>query len=134
MSVGDMVVAGELEIVDADAEGAQAMLGDARQHAESARIIAGSDPNGAYQLAYDAARKAVTSSMRSSGFRVRKGEGGHMITAAYASVAIDDGLGKRLELARRRRNRSEYGSAFFNAEAISDIIDLAAALIEAVSD
>jgi hypothetical protein len=129
-----MVAAGELEIVDGDAAGAQAMLDDARQHTESARIIADSDPNGAYQLASDAARKAVASSMRVSGFRVRKGEGGHMITAAYASAAIDEGLGKRLELARRRRSRSEYGAAFFSDEAIRDIIGLATALIEAVSD
>jgi hypothetical protein len=134
MSVGDMVAAGDLEIVETDADAAQASLVEARQHIESARLIAGSDPNGAYQLAYDAARKAVMSSMRASGVRVRKGDGGHMIAAAYASVAVEESLGKRLDFARRRRNRSEYGSAFFDDEAIAAIIDLAAALIEAVSD
>jgi hypothetical protein len=47
---------------------------------------------------------------------------------------IGDALGKRLELARRRRHRSEYGSTFFTTEAVTDIIGLAAALIEAVFD
>jgi len=95
-------------------------------------MIAGSDSSGAYQLAYDGARKAVVSSLRRTGLRVRKGEGAHAITAAYASVAIDEELGDRFESARRRRNRSEYGSAYFDEAAVADVIDLAASLIAAV--
>lgn len=124
-----MVAAGVLELVDADFEGAALSLEEARLHLQSAQSISLSDPNGSYQLAYDAARKAVMSSMRAGGFRVRKGEGGHAITAAYAAEAMDPALGKRLDSARRRRNRSEYGSAFFDAASIADAIDLAGLLI-----
>ncbi|MGH2933976.1 MAG: hypothetical protein ACRDL2_05600 [Gaiellaceae bacterium] len=133
MSVGEMVADGQLEIVEADAEGARSALDEARQHVGSARLIAGSDANGAYQLAYDAARKAAMSSMRAAGLRVRQGEGAHMIAAAYTAAAIDEGLGKRLDSARRRRNRSEYGSAFFDDDSIADAIALADALIAAVA-
>ncbi len=124
MSLGAMVDAGELEVVDADDNAAAAALEESRQHAESARMIAHSDPNGAYQLAYDVSRKAVMSSMRAAGVRVRRGEGAHAITAAYAAIAIDSELGRRLDAARRRRNRSEYGSTFFDDAAIEDAISL----------
>lgn len=127
-----MVAAGDLEIVAADVDAAAVSLEEARLHLHSAAAISSSDPNGAYQLAYDAARKAVMSSMRAGGFRVRKGEGGHAITASYAAEALDQALGKRFDSARRRRNRSEYGSAFFDAASIADAIDLAGLLIAAV--
>lgn len=127
-----MVASGDLEIVAADSEAAALSLEEARLHLQSAQAISSSDPNGSYQLAYDAARKAVMSSMRVGGFRVRKGEGGHAITAAYAAEALDPALGKRLDSARRRRNRSEYGSTFFDAASIADAIDLAGSLIAAV--
>ncbi|MGH2998822.1 MAG: hypothetical protein ACRDNM_05920 [Gaiellaceae bacterium] len=55
-----------------------------------------------------------------------------MITATYAAVAIDGDLGRRLEAARRRRNRSEYGVAYFDQAAVADIIDLAERLAAAV--
>jgi hypothetical protein len=132
MSLDDMIARGELESVDTDVAGARDALGEARLHVASARAIASSDSNGAYQLAYDGARKAVMASMRSAGIRVRKGEGAHALTAAYAEVAIDEGLGQRLDAMRKRRNRSEYGSAFFSEAAVSDGIALAEALIEAV--
>ncbi len=101
-----MIAAGDLELVDADRERAEAAIEEARKHVESARLIARSDPNGAYQLAYDEARKAVMSAMRSQGIRARKAEGAHAITAACAGVAIDVELGKQLDAARRRRNRA----------------------------
>jgi hypothetical protein len=131
LSLGEMVRDGELENVDADLEGATLALDEADRHVQSARAIARDDPNGAYQLAHDAARKAVMSSMRANGYRVRKGEGAHALTAKYAAAAIDSALGKRLESARRRRNRSEYGSAFFDSDAIADAVDLAESLIAA---
>ena len=43
--------------MDADAPSADAALEESSQHLDSARTIADTDPHGAYQLAYDAARK-----------------------------------------------------------------------------
>ena len=131
MTVESMVEAGSLERVAPDVDGAALALEEATRHASSAEQIATSDPNGAYQLAYDAARKAVMAKLRQQGLRVRKGEGGHALTADFARVAIDEELGKRLESMRRRRNRSEYGSAYFSADEVGEAIEVARGLIAA---
>ena len=128
-----MVERGALERVEPDPEGAQAALDEARRHARSARAIAGSDLNGAYQLAYDAARKAVLVRMRRDGLRVRRGEGAHALTAEYARRELDDPLGRRLDAMRRRRNRSEYGMISFTGDDVEDAISIAETLIEQVS-
>lgn len=124
---------GELERVEVDLELAAASVEESRRHLESARSIASTDPNGAYQLAYDAGRKAVVAHMRSEGWRVRRGEGGHALTATYAGHAFDEELGRRFEAMRRRRNRSEYGTAFFGDAEVSDAIETAHALLAAVA-
>ena len=121
-----------LERVEPDEEGAAQALDEATKHASSAELISPTDPNGAFQLAYDGARKAVTASLRREGLRVRKGEGSHQVTAQYAAMAIDAKLGERLERARRRRNRSEYGSAFFTEADVLDLVELVRALVDAV--
>lgn len=133
MTLQDMLDAGRLERVEPDDGSARQALEESSQHLESARTIAESDANGAYQLAYDAARKAVMSSMRRSGLRVRRGEGAHAITAEYAGHALDQGLGRRFDAMRRRRNRSEYGSAFFGREEVFEAIETAAALRDAAN-
>jgi hypothetical protein len=55
-----MIEARHLQRVVADGETAEALLGAAARHVESARLTAGSDLEGAYSLAYDAARKSAT--------------------------------------------------------------------------
>jgi HEPN domain len=133
VTVEAMLARGELERVEPDEQAALATLAEARLHVRSAALIAGSDPNGGYQLAYDGARKAVAAHLRREGLRVRKGEGGHALTAAYASHVLGDELGRRLEAMRRRRNRSEYGSAYFGPDEVAEAVQTADALIEAVT-
>ena len=128
-----MLAAGRLERVEPDLDGAALAREEAARHADSAELIVETDPNGAYQLAYDAARKAVMSKLREEGLRVRKSEGGHAITAEFARIAIDGELGLRLESMRRRRNRSEYGRAYFEAEEVRDAVAVARALIAATA-
>jgi hypothetical protein len=48
-----------VEEVERDEESAFARLDEAERHLHSAERIASDDPNGALQLAYDGARKAV---------------------------------------------------------------------------
>lgn len=132
MSADDMIARGELEEVAADPESGRAALDEASRHVASAGTLAESDPNGAYQLAYDGARKAVMAHMRTQGVRVRRGEGAHALTARYAQEAIEAGLGERLDAMRRRRNRSEYGSTFIGRQEIEEAIAIAARLVDVV--
>jgi hypothetical protein len=134
MSVEEMFAQGELERVEPDEDTAALAFEEARLHVQSAGAIAATDRNGAYQLAYDAARKAVTAHMRRVGARVRRGEGAHVLTAKYAQYTLDVELGDRLESIRRRRNRSEYGTALISAGEVREAIAVAAALIDAAAD
>lgn len=73
------------------------------------------------------------SAMRREGVRVRRGEGAHAITAEYAGHKCDRELARRLDSMRRRRNRSEYGTAFFSRAEVLEAIETASAL-NAASD
>ncbi len=46
---------------------AEKMLAQARRYASSARKLVSTDPDGAYVLAYDAARKALTAVLENQG-------------------------------------------------------------------
>jgi hypothetical protein len=64
-----MVRRGELERVAASRGHADVLLGQARQHLDSARAIAGADPVDGYQLLYDAARNALAAVLENQGLR-----------------------------------------------------------------
>jgi hypothetical protein len=61
----------------ASREHADLLLSQARQHLGSAAAIAGSDPAGAYQLLYDAARKSLAAVLENQGIRATS-RGGHI--------------------------------------------------------
>jgi hypothetical protein len=108
-----MVERGELERVPASREHADALLDQAHQHLGSARAIAGADPVGAYQLLYDAARKALTAALENQGLRATS-RGGHLAVRDAVSAQLDPPLGRVLrpfDRLRRRRNQAEYPSA-----------------------
>lgn len=87
---------------------------EAGRHLKSARLIAGEDPEGAYALLYDAARKAVDAHLAANGLRVSKSRlGGHEATALYARAVVggdhaDDA--RALDRMPKQRNRVEYGA------------------------
>jgi YD repeat-containing protein len=132
MSLDALLGEGKLERVAASDQDARVTVAEARRHVESAELITTSDPNGAFQLAYDAARKSVSARMQRDGVRVRRGVGSHAITASFARAVISDELGKRFDAMRRQRNRSEYGRAFFSADAVEHAIAVARELIAIV--
>jgi hypothetical protein len=131
-SVESLIASGRLEEVEADPEMAAIRLDESQRHIASAEAIAETDPNGAFQLAYDAARKAATAHMARSGLRVKGSEGSHAVTAQYVTAAMSADLGKRLNRMRRRRNVSEYGSTHFEAREIADAMAVASALVRVV--
>lgn len=132
-SVDQLVSTGRLERIPADPTRAQAMLAEARQHLKSAKAIAGDDPNGAYQLLYDAARKALWAHMLAFGYRPANAPGAHATAPAYATAALAEvPSAAAFDRLRRSRNRSEYGSAHFSASAIQVDLDHAQAIVRAV--
>jgi hypothetical protein len=67
------------------------------------------DPNGAYALLYDAARKAVDAHMLANGFRVQKSRlGTHEAIGQYAVATLRKDPDKRHidSFDRMRRNRN----------------------------
>jgi hypothetical protein len=99
-----------LQPVAADSETAAALLASAGRHVESARLAADADPEAAYALAYDAARKSATALLAHQGLRPTTA-GGHIavVDAMRAQFPGVPGL-TSLDRLRRRRNQAEYPS------------------------
>ena len=92
-SIADLLALRRLERVPADPRQAAALLDHANAHVSSAEAIVELDPVGAYQLAYDAARKAIAADMAATGFRAKADRpGAHAATIQYAEEAL---AGKR---------------------------------------
>jgi HEPN domain-containing protein len=97
-----------LQRVFADPATVEALLEAASRHVESAQAAAGNDPEGAYNLAYDAARKSATALLTQQGLRPTTA-GGHVavVDAMRAQFPGVPGL-TSLDRLRRRRNQAEY--------------------------
>jgi hypothetical protein len=109
-TVDGMLARGELEQVPADRAHADLLLAQAHQHLRSAEAIAPFDPVGAYQLLYDAARKALNAVLENEGLRATS-RGGHIAVLDAVSAQLDPPLGPILrpfDRLRRRRNQAEY--------------------------
>jgi hypothetical protein len=78
----------DLERVPASAEHAAKLIGDAQRHVASARRIADEDPVGAFQLLYDAARKALCAILENQGLRPTS-RGGHIAVLVAVSAQLD---------------------------------------------
>lgn len=68
-SVERLLEDGEMERVVPSEDLADRLMDDAAAHLESAHSIQDLDPTGAYQLAYDAARKACSALLAVQGLR-----------------------------------------------------------------
>ena len=99
---------GHLEQVVTDADASLLLIETAERHVASARLLAPSDVEGAYALAYDGARKAATALLIHQGLRPTSA-GGHVVVveAMREQFAGVPGLSS-LDRLRRRRNATEY--------------------------
>ena len=107
-----MIARSELDRVPASREQADRLLVQARRHLASARAIATLDGTGAYQLMYDAARKALGAVLENQGLRATS-KGGHIAVMDAILAQLDPPLGALLrpfDRMRRRRNDAEYPS------------------------
>ena len=111
-TLDDMIRRGELERVPPSRDHADVLISQARRHLASASAITGSDPAGAYQLMYDAARKALAAVLENQGVRATS-RGGHIAVREAVTAQLDPPLGGTLrpfDRLRRRRNQVEYPS------------------------
>ena len=132
MTIAELVHDGRIELVPADAEVARTILLEAKRHLESAQVVAISDPNGAYALLYDAARKAVTAHMLAKGYRASARSGAHQSVVMYAEEALGGGDVSQLDRMRRNRNRSEYDVKVFGAAEVAADLGYARGIVAAV--
>ena len=122
-AVDGMLDRGEIERVPASRDHADLLLGQANQHVRAARAIVSIDPTGAYQLLYDAARKALHAVLENQGLRATS-RGGHLAVLDAVSAQLDPPLGAVLrpfDRLRRRRNQAEYPGADSPAISADDV-------------
>ena len=131
-TLDDMLSKGSLERVPPSRTHAEAMLDQARRHLAAAGTIATGDPVGAYQLAYDAARKALTAVLENQGLRPTRA-GGHLAVLDAVRAQLDPPMGgvlRPFDRMRRRRNDAEYPAAdrpeLTAAEVIADRVKVSA--------
>lgn len=117
-SVESLVAAERLEAVEPDRPAAAAMLDEARAHLRSAATVIDEDPNGAYALLCNAARKAVAAHMLASGYRTRNRPGAHAATCLYAEAALGHGTRSAdvHELDRMRRIETGRSTGFASSD------------------
>ncbi|MEU8624314.1 hypothetical protein [Streptomyces sp. NPDC048669] len=112
-TVDALVDSGGLERVPASRQAAEAELIRAHTHVGSARQLAATDPEGAYTLAYDAARRALAAVLQNQGLRATS-RGGHTVIYEAVRAQLDPPLGSMLRpfnRMRARRNEVEYRSS-----------------------
>ena len=101
-----------LQRVPASVEAAGLMLEEARRHLASAGLLVDVDPQGAYTLLYDAARKGLAAVLLAQGLRATA-KGGHVVLQDAMRAQFDPPLGhlfRPFNRMRQRRNQSEYAS------------------------
>lgn len=101
-----------LERVMASRGLADAMIAQAQSHLDSAAAVAASDSAGAFQLAYDAARKALAAILANQGLRP-KGLGAHYTVYDAVKAQLHPPLGPVIDpfnWMRSLRNSTEYPS------------------------
>ena len=127
---------GMIERVEPDPDTARQELRAARSHVESAVLIAGRDPTGAFAMAYDAMRKALSAHMRATGYRATTGRGHHYRTGRYALVALHgrgvEGHVEAFDDLRQLRNQSQYDALVVEPDDVTDILAHAGALVAAI--
>lgn len=134
-TIDALIARGAIERVPASQEAAEAELVRARTHLASAQLLQGSDPEGAYTLAYDAARRALAAVLQNQGLRATS-RGGHVAGYEAVTAQLDPPLGSLLRPFNRmrvRRNEVAYRSSeapSVTAEDVTADVSKVEALIE----
>ena len=128
MSIEAMVAQGRIDRVLPSPNHAARLMRDAANHIESARMVATLDPNGGFQLAYDAGRKAASSILAAEGLRATS-KGGHVATISAMSELGIHGFAP-LDRMRRKRNRLEYPDEADAPATEADVVEAATSALD----
>lgn len=137
-TVEGLLARGRLTRVTANRALADLMLAQARGHLASAATIVAGDPSGAFVLAYDAARKALSAILVNQGLRAG-GDGAHAVLLEAVRAQLDPPLGSTFApfgWMRPLRNHTEYpvpDQPVAQAEDVDEAIPAAAAMVEAAA-
>lgn len=132
------VIPPHLQRVQPDREHAEVLIAQARAHLASAKVLAGSDPEGAYALLYDAARKALTAILENQGLRPTS-KGGHLAAYEATMAQLENELRTTLrpfDRMRRRRHDAEYPATDaepFGADDVAADLPKAKGIVEAAT-
>ena len=134
-TIDRLLAARELEMVEVSPLLAKQLVMQARAHMASARMVEPVDPEGAYQLAYDAARKACSALLAVQGLRATT-RGGHRAVQEAVVDQFDGPSGSEafrgFGRLRRLRAQAEYpgvGHAALTPEDVSDGVAAAARVV-----
>ncbi|SDX76506.1 hypothetical protein SAMN05421504_103757 [Amycolatopsis xylanica] len=122
-TIDALIARGAIEHVPASQEAAEAELARARTHVASARQVLEMDPEGAYTLAYDGARRALAAILQNQGLRATS-RGGHIAIYEAVLAQLDPPLGTILRpfnRMRSRRNEVAYRSSEAPAMTAEDV-------------
>ena len=124
-----MVASNNLQKVAPSLDAATGMLNAAAKHIDSAVLVAQVDPDGAYALLYDAARKSLAAVLQAQGLRPTS-KGGHYaiqeaISAQFTKPPPHDAF-RPFARMRRMRNQIEYDDV---SSIIADDVRADAALV-----
>ena len=136
-SIEQLLRDGELEVVVPSPGLAVRLFEDADRHLQSAEMLREIDPAGAYQLAYDAARKGCAALLATQGLRSTT-HGGHIAVqdtvreqfGGPGGVAAFDSFSRL----RRKRAANEYpdlGTASTTTDDVDDAVRSANAIVSA---
>ena len=108
--IDQMLTRGQITRVAPNRAQSDQLMTQAEEHLRSAQLLRDTDTAGAFVLAYDAARKALSAVLLNQGLKSR-GEGAHALLAE----AVGSQLASALDLTgfgwmRTTRNATEYGS------------------------
>ena len=129
----DLGSRGLLQEVELDRTAIARLMNDAQRHLQTAALaIVGGDRAGAYQIAYDAARKALTAMLLSRGLRAR-GVGAHLtlLEATRLSFRNAEGIDAldRFDRMRRTRNQAEYIGRDFDEDEVAHDVGIATSVV-----
>ena len=98
----------QLQRVPTDAATVEGPIESARRHVATGRTATTKDPEGAFALAYAAARKAASALLAHQGLRATTA-GGHIVIVEAMNAQFPGVAGlKSIDRLRRRRNQAEY--------------------------